>query len=323
MIPLRALPALLLLWTALPAAAEEERTAGEWLARMARAAHALNYEGTFVYQHDGSLQTMQIFHALDGGGERERLVTLDGASREVIRDKEKVICILPDNRAVMVEEAGGVFPINLSSQSEELERYYQASVAGTERVAGLRARKIVVAPRDAYRYGQNVWLDEQSALLLKSEVVDERGEVVEQLVFTRLQIHEKPLPAALFEPKGMEGGVVWERLESGAPGSGEGAGEWRVERLPEGFHEVLRRRHRISPGKSPVEHMIFSDGLVSVSVFVEAGEGASRALPGSARKGAVNVYTRLVEGHRVTVLGEVPAGTVRMMGESVARGGAK
>lgn len=296
--------------------------ARDWLSRMSHAAHALNYQGTFVYEHMGSMQSMKIFHGADAKGERERLVTLDGVSREVIRDNDKVTCILPDDKAVVVDATGPSrpFPINLPTRLEQLEDYYVAEVAGVERIAGHAAQKIVIRPRDGYRYGQNVWLEQDTALLLKSELVDENGKVVERLMFTELEVHPGPLPHELFEPQSADADMVWYTRENDVAPEPKDVlvHAWRVTRLPPGFRHDGRRVHRLPTKARPVEHLVYSDGLASVSVFIEPKNGGSEFV-GSSRKGAVNVYAREHDGYRIMVIGEVPAATVRLIGDAVVR----
>jgi sigma-E factor negative regulatory protein RseB len=304
----------------LPAAAWAD-SAIEWLSRMSGAAHGLNYEGTFIYEHAGKLQTMQLYHGTDGKNEQERLVALDGASREVVRTNGKVTCILPDNKAVVVDDAGPgqPLPINVPTRIDQLESFYEARVAGEDRIAGRAARKIVIAPRDDYRYGQHLWLDEKSGLLLKAELRNEKGQVVEQLVFTRVKVHDGPLPIDLLQPQAPGKDLTWyqhdraEKTPVTPPAS-----EWVVTALPEGFREELRRSHRLPGIAKPVEHRVFSDGLASVSVFIEAaGEQPTQAR--SVRRGALNVYSRPADGYKVTVLGDVPPATVHLIGDGVQR----
>jgi sigma-E factor negative regulatory protein RseB len=304
----------------LSALAESPQEAGDWLSRMSRAAHTLNYEGTFVYEHQGTMQSMKVFHGADEQGERERLVTLDGAPREVIRDNDKVTCILPDDKAVLVDATGPArpFPISLPTRLEQLEGYYDVQLAGIDRVAERAARKLIIRPRDTYRYGQNVWLDETTALLLKSELVDESGQVVERLMFTDLRLHAEVLPPAFFEPQQTGTDLTWYMRTPEHTGHQEGAPEnaWRVDDLPPGFRQDIRRFHRVAATVEPVEHLVYTDGLASVSVFIEKGVD-DKSFMGVSRKGAVNVYARRTAGYRIMVIGEVPPETVRRIGDSV------
>lgn len=307
-----------LLAALLPLAASANGEAQRWLERMSRAVHVLNYDGTFVYLHQGHLQTIRIVHGSDEKGERERLSTLDGPSREVLRDNDRVACISPDKPAMTVERRGPrrPFPMSLPAGTAQLDRYYNIVLRGKDRVAGLRTVGIAVQPRDRLRYGYRIWLDEHSALPLRSQLIDGEGRVVEQLMFTALTVH-KDVPPALDGHQAEDRDSHWRR-QSVSDGADQAVDTgWQVTALPAGFHEDARRWHVMTPGQVPMEHLVFSDGLATVSVFIEGKGQAPGPAAGSSHMGAVNAYSRVVEGHRVTVVGEVPAGTVKLIAESV------
>lgn len=293
-------------------------TPRQWLERMSQAAHQLDYDGTFVYSHDGHMQTMRIVHSSNNGSEKERLLSLSGPSREVIRDNEKVTCILPDDNEVMVESTGPArrLPLDLPQRLETLERYYRFTDGGDERIAGHNARKIVITPLDRYRYGHALWLHHDKGLLLRSELYNEEGAVVEQLMFTALEFHDT-LPPALLEPETRGRDVVWQRSREHLEWH-DAAERWTVGELPPGFVLENHRHHIIAGTAVQVEHLLFSDGLASVSVFIEPENEGREGFIGGLRLGAVNTYTRSHHGHYITVMGEVPQVTARRIAESVA-----
>jgi sigma-E factor negative regulatory protein RseB len=262
---------------------------------------------------------MQIYHGTDGKTERDRLITLDGASREVVRQDGKVTCILPDHKAVVVDEAGPPpLPFNVPTRVDQLESFYLPKVTGAERIAGHSARKIVLAPRDVYRYGQTLWLDEENGLLLKAELRDENGKVVEQLMFTRLKVYDGPLPPEVLKPQSPAKDLTWYAQDpKAAAAAAPLESPWTLTELPGGFREEVRRSHAMPGAPTPVEHRVFSDGLASVSVFIEAAKGHKAAPPRNMRKGALNAYTRHMGDYKVTVLGDVPEATVRLIGDGV------
>jgi len=289
-----------------------------WLERMSQAAHQLDYDGTFVYSHDGHMQTMRIVHSSSNGTERERLLSLSGPSREVIRDSEKVTCILPDDNEVVVESTGPArrLPLDLPQRLETLERYYRFSDGGEERIAGHNARKIIIAPLDRYRYGHALWLHHDKGLLLRSELYNEEGRVVEQLMFTALEFYDT-LPPGLLEPETRGRDVVWQR-NRGSMEWHDAVESWTVGELPPGFVLENHRHHVINGTDAKVEHLLFSDGLASVSVFIEPEDDGREGFIGGLRLGAVNTYTRNHLGHYITVMGEVPPLTARRIAESVS-----
>ena len=298
--------------------AEASEDATRWLERMSRAVHSLNYIGTFVYMQEGKLETMQLVHALDEVGERERLVSLSGPSREVIRERGQVTCYLPEKAALVAEhpDVPAGFPLNLPTHWEQLSNVYDFQVLKLARVAGQSAQHIAIVPRDKLRYGQNYWIATESGLLLRSDVVDEHGAVVEQLEFTSLNVMEQVPPQMLQPEAGSIGLELSEKNITEAKSSQPL--HWHVAQLPVGFELELQRQHAIADDGVAVEHLIYSDGLASVSVFIEPRRDSDEASAGTSQRGSVHAYTRLMPQQRVTVLGEVPMATVKQIGESLA-----
>ncbi|MCW8919330.1 MAG: MucB/RseB C-terminal domain-containing protein [Gammaproteobacteria bacterium] len=306
----------LLLLTASAAHATEDAT--RWLERMSQAAHSLSYEGTFVYMQEGRLESLQLVHAVDATGEHERLVSLSGPYREVIRDHGRVTCYLPEKEALVAGQPATPprFPLNLPTQWEQLRSVYDFELLGLSRVAGLAAQRLAIVPRDELRYGQHYWIAVDSGLLLRADTLNEHGELVEQLEFTSLKLMEQ-IPAQLLQPEA--GGRAIEL----PPGFSATAAErpaplhWHVTRLPAGFELELQRQHAIADDGVVVDHLVYSDGLASVSVFIEPRRDPAEESAGTSRRGSVNAYTRLLPQQRITVLGEVPLATVRQIGESI------
>jgi sigma-E factor negative regulatory protein RseB len=309
--------ALIMLSLVVPAVhADEDAT--QWLERMSQAAHTLTYTGTFVYMQDGRMETMQLMHAADAAGEHERLVSLSGTHREVIRDHGKVSCYLPEKETLVAGHPATPpgFPLNLPTQWEQLRNVYEFKVLGLSRVAGLAAKQIAIVPRDKLRYGQNYWIAADSGLLLRADTVNEEGEVVEQLEFTSLQQMEQ-IPAELLQPEAGSR-VVNPSYQADSSESGNLLPlHWHVARLPAGFELELQRQHAIADDGVVVDHLIYSDGLASVSIFIEPRSDQAEESGATSRRGSVNAYTRILPQQRITVLGEVPPATVKQIGESI------
>lgn len=309
------------LFVALPATAEEARSARQWLEQMVQAAHQLNFEGVLVYSHAGHMQTLRIVHGRGAEGERERLLSLSGPQREVLRDNDKVTCILPDDNEIVIERTGPgrVIPLNLPKRIESLEQYYEIRLTETDRIAGYPAQKITITPRDHYRYGHVFWLHSNNGLLLRSELLSENKDIIESMMFTALQFHDT-LPANLLEPETSGRDMVWQR-QGQEDNTASAVPQWIVASPPPGFMLDNRRNHLMPGNRTHVEHLVFTDGLASVSVFVEQEQAAAAGFIGNSHMGAVNAHARLVDGHHVTVVGEVPAAAVRRIADSVAQAG--
>lgn len=298
--------------------ASDDQAIEKWLQKMHYAAHMLNYTGRFVYQQDKQLSLMSIAHAVTKEGEREKLVSMDETGREVIREGDRVTCILPDSKSVMVEKGTGkvqfppMFPVSL----DQLKGQYTFHIDRQDKIAGQQARRIVIQPMDKYRYGHRLWVDEKTGLLLKTQLLDENGKLLEQFMFTQIQFTDK-VPEELLKPRATGKEYTWyEAQDSDEPEIKDDKHVWLVQELPRGFVSDMTRYHRM-PDKMPVEHLVFSDGLASVSVFIEKDGDKEPSLAGVSRMGAVNAFGRTLDDYHITTVGEVPRRTVRMIGESV------
>lgn len=296
----------------------------EWLDRMISAARTLDYDGTFVYHNGSQIESMRIIHRTDANGERSRLASLSGAKREVLRDNQRVICILPDDKSVVVAKSRPIslFSSTLISARKGFSRYYSVSTSGGDRVAGRMTEVVNLHPNDLYRYGYRLWVDRETGLLLKSDLLDEQGSAVEQLIFTSISFPPW-IPDDLLEP-GISGkSLTWYINDDEAPRdsspSADATGDWRVQWLPEGFMMTDRGESPIPIGRMPVEQRVYTDGLASLSVFIEQLDVDGETLQGPSTMGALNAYGRVVEGYQVTVVGEVPIGTVETVANSVIR----
>jgi sigma-E factor negative regulatory protein RseB len=291
------------------------------LARMQRAAQTLNYDGIFVYQNGDRLESLRIVHRVGPRGVEERLVSLNGAPREIVRTDREVRCYLPDGHAALIEHrrAGKQgFPSLLPGSPSLLGRAYAVQTGREGRVAGRNVRLVTISPRDGYRYGYQLWADEASGLLLKAGLVDEQGRVVEQYMFTEVSIG-RPIANAALAPQYLTREAA--RQPVSEPTLADTPGQWQPGRLPDGFALTARVVRNLPGSEGTVEHLVYSDGLAVVSVFIEPVTDASgpAAVDGLSRMGAVHAFGTVIDDRRVTVVGETPAATVAMIGESISR----
>lgn len=297
------------------AAGRSETEAGAWLARVQAAAQRLNYSGNFVYQQGNQLQSSRLTHAWDASGEHEKLEILDGQALEYIRHNDELKCYMPEAKVVVTEKrpAGERFPGLLMAPGADIDSHYKMSRVGTERVAGRNCRVTMLEPRDGLRYGYRLWTDHATGLLLKAQTLNEKGEVIEQVGFTEIGIGE-PIERARFRPKvkSLEG---WrqERLETWPADLRLSA--WSARSPLPGFRKI-REVRRAFADKREAGQIVYSDGLATISVFVESGSlpGASE---GEVNRGPVNVVTRKSSEHWLTVVGEVPMSAVRQLANSL------
>ncbi len=295
----------------------------EWLQRMNTAVRNVTYEGVAVYRTGDNLETLRVFHRNVDGQEQERMVSLSGDPREVSRANNKVTCILPEQKAVMVDKSSGLQGLlpNLSRTAfEQLSKNYELREVESKRIAGRNCQGIEIISRDAFRYSYRIWLDEETALPLSVNILDEESEILEQVVFARID-YPASLPDEVFDSSLDTSG--YRRLQPADGGAvPEDAGQWEVADLPDGFRLATRDLQRLPGTDKPVLHMLFTDGLASVSVFTATEDLPAQAFTGESRLGSVNAYGRAAGDHHITVVGEVPQATVRRFGDHLRRIGA-
>jgi len=304
---------------AVPRAEAAEPTAREWLERMSRSLATLDYDGLFIHTAGSQSETMRIVHRLDGGRSLERLVSLDGSGREIVRTPEEVHFYMPDRRVVLVEPRSdkGSLLKALPAPGPKLDALYTLEQSPGHRLLGRAVRVLDIRPRDAYRYGYRLWLDEDTAMPLRSEVVDGETATVESIHFTKLDLGGRVTPEAL-QPQVDATGFQWIRAGRRAEGRVAGPAGWLPRRIPPGFRLVASRSQAVPGMPIRMQHLIFSDGFASVSVFIEPAPPTGPAPSESATVGSANAFSTSVSGHVVTVVGEVPAATVREIASSVA-----
>lgn len=294
-----------------------------WLQKMASASRQLNYSGTFVYRHASQSETSRIVHFVNtAGGEFEKLETLDGPAREVIRTNDQVVCYLPESKTVLIEKRGKRrFPALLPDRLTGVTDNYTVHVGEKDRVAGHDCQVIVLEPKDKLRYGRHFCAETVSGLPLRARTFNEKKEPLESFAFTELKIggvFSRERVQSRYAAKSKD----WRVDHSGYP-TGEVAADtgWTLTQQPAGFRKLTEFKRSIAGRTVMVSHLVYSDGLAAVSVFIEPLP-RTRIAQSLSHQGAVNIFTRPVADHMVTVLGEAPATTVMQIANSLEYKGA-
>jgi sigma-E factor negative regulatory protein RseB len=299
------------------AAASPARTPLQWVESIQQAAVRVNYSGTIVYQAGGEMRTSRITHMFDGANSHERVQTLDGKPREYIRlrteNNDEVRCLIPESRRIIIEHRAieDPFPGLIGAPAEAILERYDVKTGDVERVAGVECQVLVLEPRDQLRYGYRLCVDRATGLLLKAQTVGDRREVMEQVAFTDVRIGERIDRSRLKPAWPTEGWAVersdYRRIDL------EKAG-WLVP-TPDGFRRTKEVRRRIGAGEAM--QVVFSDGLATLSVFIEPAAGDRPAIDEVQMMGPTAAYARRLGDALVTVIGEVPPGAVRSVARSV------
>jgi sigma-E factor negative regulatory protein RseB len=298
--------------------AAEPMDATAWLRKIAQASRQINYAGTFVYQHGRQVETSHIAHWADAGGDHEKLETLDGPPREIIRTNDNVTCYLPDTKTVVVSKRHGrQFPGLLPEHLAGIAENYVVRKGDTDRVAGAECQMIMLEPKDDLRYGHRFCAELASGLLLRARVYREKGEMVESFAFTQLVLGSavtKDMLKSKYAAKSQDWRVDRTALERSDVAGDSG---WVLKNQLQGFRKITEIRRAIPGRPATVSHIVYSDGLAAISVFIEPMPKTPPLAGPLAYQGAVNVYVQPQADQMLTVVGETPARTVRQVAETL------
>jgi len=290
------------------------------LNQMSLAMSQMTYQGTFVYVQGSLVETMRITHVVDENGIHERLVAQTGRQRELRRDAEGVRWIARDQQAVVSDPSvnRGFFPVVTSDAIENAADFYTISLGGLEPLAGRLGRKLSIIPLDKYRYGYSLWLEEPSGFLLKWELFQDSARPLARLMFTDIRIGNEVDRSELRSNDSMDGFQTQASDLPQKPTITQSKPRWIPEKPPPGFRLTSHRRED-SQSAVMFQHLVYSDGIATVSVYVEPFSETDGSGTGASSLGTTNAHSRLLDDYLITVMGDVPAATVREMAMSVTK----
>lgn len=314
-LPLLFLP--LAVFSCVASADDKMLPAQKIIKQMSEANRNFNYEGDFVYHYQGEIHNARIIHKAGISGIQERIISLTGFAREIIRNGNSVTCILPDIESVMIEKSGTI-KFSISSLAERIVKaaqYYVFSLSGQERIAGRASWIIDITPKDEYRYGYQLWIDLDTKLLLKSQLKNEKNQLLEQFFFVNLEILDE-IPDERLRPVLAGGEYTWYDNSSNTVLINASEAFWKASWAPEGF--FMNSWGRQSTNNSGyIEHLMYTDGLTLISIFIEKFEEPQPMVTGHSGFAGVNAFSTMPDGYLITAIGEVPSGTVESFAKSI------
>ncbi len=293
----------------------------EWLKKMTSAPSSHNYVGTFVYYADNHVETSRITHKVDQSGEHEKIEVLDGIQRIVFRDNDEMKCFLPESKKIYTEKRWfrKFFPNLIPQSIESIDENYYVQELKQERVTDRLSQVLLLSPRDALRYAHQFWIDTDTGLLLRVTVLNGK-EIVEQFAFVQLDTGISIDPD-LLKPERTFTTDDWKvtHLVTSVPKQSEL--KWRIANLPPGFKKITEMKRNLAEKSTLVDHIALTDSLATVSIFIEPiGDEKPTPTPGFfSSRGAINIYVRVLEGNKITTVGEVPLETTKLIGDAVAK----
>ena len=310
---MRAIPLLSLLlsgWFIVPAHADE---AQDWLTRLGQAEQQQSFHGTFVYERNGSFSTHNIWHRVQDGKVRERILQLDGSAQEVVRFDGRTQCV---SGLLMAGLGDSPNSAARTLDPQKLKNWYELAVIGKSRVAGRPAVIVSLKPRDQHRYGFELHLDKETGLPLKSLLLNDKGQLLERFQFTELNTSDVPTDSEL--QAGADCKAI--ALDSNKASAGKAAQSWRSDWLPAGFELTSSTSRKDPQTKAQVSSLMYDDGLARFSVFLEPLNGASVVDTRTQLGPTVAVSRRLTTPNgdiMITVVGEIPIGTAERIALSM------
>lgn len=304
---------VLLLSIGTASAEESEFNAKQLLEKMNHAMEVLNYQGTVAFLKNDKLEPMKYVHAAAKGVQQERLSSLNSPLREIIREAGKVSCLFKETQQTIVDHRPfeRSFLVDVPRNLDELGAIYQFEMVGEENVAMLPTYVVAIQPKDKARYPRKIWIEKQRYLPLKFVLYDISGVPLEQVVFSEIEVKDA-LP--FVDVKFLDAAHPAQHIHQLQSQSSDQAA-FVVNEMPKGFREIFFTRKPMHNSEQPVDHLLLSDGFASVSIYMENKNAAMQ--PGLQSVGAVNSYSRTVDNYQLTVMGEVPAETVKFIAEGI------
>jgi len=293
----------------------EVPSAEQLLDKMTTALKTLNYKGTFVHIAGDNVESMSIVHGSDSKGELEHMLSLNGEAREVIRTHSLVTCIWPDSQSVVVSQSKPRNPLPTLDAAISNDEVYQLALIDSDRVAGVDTHVLEIQPRDQYRYGYRLWVDKETNMLLRSLLFDQNNQAIEQAMFTSIA-YPQSIEGSLFKTNVSENKISWREPKAVDPE--KQPNRVQFENLPAGYSKVSELYRPMPINDGPVSHVMLSDGMSSVSVYVEHVMEANqdKSLVGHSSMGAMNAFSLSLEKGFVTAVGEVPMEAVKLIAEA-------
>ena len=299
------------------AVANDSNPAKTLLLEMANAVHNRNFDASFVVVKGKSMEPYRWVHAKQGETELEHLSLLNGAGLEMIRVNDQVTYFEPQSEpySLKTDSIAGPIPEVLFKDIQRLSEHYDFVLGGKGRIAGRAAQLVHIESKDEHKYNYWIWLDMESALLLKAAYVNHQGEALEQLQLTHISVTEQPAPMLL---EVLNRNFPTPLPESELEGVDSSSTNWKISWLPAGFELLKSDRHKLDLNNELTDYYLYSDGFVEVSVFIQRPLPGKR-LSGALTSGATTVYVHNGGNFDVSVVGNVPSLTAKAIAESVTR----
>jgi len=285
-----------------------------WLDKMHQAQSMQNYQGSLIIRQNDKLQAIKVKQGVQAGKSWQTLELQTGEDQIIFRKNGQVTTIFPNQKTFTVAvatEQNSMGPLHpaLPENRDKLKQLYHLKLGSEDRVANKITQIVQMLPRDNYRYGYTFWLDKKSGLLLKCDLINRKGQVLEQLMYSDIELLDTAPVNQIDESK-----LITYKKIMLSNDADINSKKWHTENIPAGF---MVTRSVKSADKKSSYHLVYSDGMASISVFIEPLKKNQKIMEGSSSMGPINVYSSYINDVHITAIGEVPAPTVRMIAQSM------
>ena len=299
-----------------PLQAKSYDNAQQILEKMSKAMRALNYRGTLALFRHGQLNTLQFYHAAEKGQEQERLLSLNSPLIEAVRTPTLVKCYYLDSKKIVIDHRPSrrSFLMDLPENFTDSSRAYDFVLGNQETVARMPAWVVYLKPKDAFRYERKIWVSKDNYLPLRFELLDDRHIVLEQMIFTELQVvNALPLVHIPIDKNDVKHIHRLDLLDFDNAA-------FKINNIPSGFKKVSFTKLHLHSRDRLVDHLLLSDGFSSVSIYLEENgtEPALESSSGYQAIGSVNFFTNRLKNYQLTVMGEVPVNTLEHIADNIS-----
>lgn len=307
------------------------KSINDWLVRIHDASRHRAYTGTFVVSVGADMASARIWHVCDGDQQMERVESLTGVPRSTFRHNNNVVTFFPETKVARSEqrEALGIFPNFLKSNDSAVAEFYTLKTLESERVAGVDAEVVKLIAKDSLRYSYRIWTERKSGLVVKLQTLDVTGRVIEQAAFSELNLEA---PVKMERLAAMMNNTAGHKLEQIAMVKTTALAQgWALQRSVPGFASMSCLKRPTQPAatsnpgvqqdadKAGTMQWIFSDGLATVSLFVEPFDRKKHSQEGVWSMGATQTLTKRMDDWWLTAVGEVPAPTLMVFAQQLER----
>lgn len=305
------LTALLLVFLCSFSVSAEELSAKKTLEKMANAVNNLNYEIAFVQTSPSNMDSFRYRHIKRDNKIYAQLVTLDGDQQEIIQRDNLVSYFQLDSRAFTLNSGSIVdaLPAVIRSNFDKLAENYDFIPLGKSRVAGRFVDTIRIVPKDDFRYQYLVFVDEENGLLLRGDMLDRDGKLLDQFRVVTLYIDDRLKGLTEYLSKVSMPPLLNETQNAVS------SLNWKPSWLPKGF-ESLRHSQDLFDGET-IDSTLFSDGLFTFTLYVTKAESQQLNPDQAWKQGEYTLYSEVVGDKEITFIGQLPIATAKRIVQEV------